>query len=357
MTSSSSSSNIELRMMTASFGASSSTDLSMDDFYMLETTPSFNPRNPDFKPTPSPMTILDTGGEVDDRGLKPYEQKEREEAIGAAKKTKAISQTVLQNDAIAELSYKTSHHRRPWSPADNIHGNGFQITSTPCNFYERLYFYHLPAASQASIRAAFHRQLHSPLIQLDDARVDTLLFSNKTHFESACRSALGKEAVKQLKQTEAQLTGLNATPKMAQETFDTVIGKKTGSEKRIILKTVAIEMAVGKDNRVLGGSWSGLSKYTRLEGADHSVPPPATLRERAHFHSLPLSQQNDVRMRLFGMRAPTIQETLGVLEINTETKLSSFTGGKYTQYAQLVSDDMLFRDRAAYRSAAAVYLS
>ncbi|MES2122582.1 MAG: hypothetical protein V4492_07390 [Chlamydiota bacterium] len=342
--------------MTSYSGPCSSKDLRMDDFFMIETCVSFDPKDQNIKPTASPMAILNTNGPADERNLKPYEKQIKEDSIVTARKAKAIGQHVLGDDALAKLFYQTSHHPKPWYHTDNMQGNGFQITNTPCSLYERLYFHHLPVETQTKIRTAFHKQLGSPLIQPHDPRIDTLLFASKTHFDSACRSTLGKEAVEQLNQTATHLTGLNSSARGAQRVFDERLGKKEGREKNIIRTNVAIEMAMEKDTGVLGGRWSRLQEYTEISNADHAVPPPSTLQERVHFHTLSPSQQNDIRTRLFHTRANHTQQTLTDLKIDTEEKLSTQTGGKYTQYAQLVSDDMLFRDRTAYREAAVHYL-
>lgn len=349
--------------MTSSSNSPVGCSTDFNDWVMIEHTAGFDPKNAKIKPTPSPMAILNLDGPEDARGLKLWEKDSRREVRSAAMKAGAISHRVLVDDAVAKVCYNATHHLSRGDYVSNVHQVGYQISDTPCGPFERLYFYHLSPEEQMKMRddclqklnsLAKHLQLNPKALpfSVTDPRFDTLLFSNKSNFESALLHTLGKDAKERFTALQTSSTQLETTPREMQRHLDKELGQKSSDEKKMLRIKTAIGIAMEKDTGVLGGRWTGLQKHIRVYGADHAAPKSCTLKEREHFFGLPPLHQDAIRTQLYKDKGLHSQRVLAELGIGTEEQLALQTGGAYTSFASLVSDDMLFRDALAYQRAA-----
>lgn len=298
----------------------------------------FDPKDPQIKPTPSPMAILNVAGPKREGELSEWEIATRLQAEESAKKARAVSLNVLADDELAKISYLISHRTLECDCSAVEELINYQITCPPCSFADRVGFYRLSPNAQECVRTHYHEYLkelaqdsnvggYVLTFSMESHWFDTLLFANSERFRDIIRNSLGVEREKRFNRAQ--------TP--------------APEENNDLQTKVAIEMALEKDTRVLGGRWTGLQIYTELAGADHLSLEPCTLGMREFFYSLPPFHQNAIRTKLFDCKGKHTKEVLKNSAITTPDQLSRVTDGKYTSFESLVTNDMLFSDAAAFQ--------
>lgn len=295
------------------------------------------------KPVPSDISILDLQALDIENDLRAWERETHLEAQRVAQKQKALSARVIVDDELAKISY--------WIAYGSFASDAFysHIANPSCISYNRVRFYLLSKGDQLRVRLKFHEYLNGVArnlasgafalrISLQYHHFDTLLFANSSRFWEALCAVSGKNVKEEFESIKV----------LPERPYSSPEKQHLAQLAQKIRTRVDIEFAIEKDSRIFGGRWSGLHATMTSEYERDVLPKPCTLATRKAFYHLPTFHQDAIREQLLIAKGLSTKAELRKYQIRTCAQLSLATEGKYTSFASLVSDDLLFSDHSFF---------